>query len=114
MKQLPEFKRRSREQVMRFVREVFGGSAAMHASHLVDLIEHQDMHYRVLFKSTYFILPAGQTEPSKSQWNTLKKKLKRHDRDVFVFKDHGTVKTPEGTNYYLDFGFFAEFRQSLY
>ena len=64
---------------------------------------------RAIFKKSYFVLQGDNTEPSKSQWSTLKKKLKRHNRGVFVFKETGEIAcSPESETmcYYLDFGFF--------
>ena len=56
--------------------------------------------------------PQGDaTEPSKSQWSTLKKQLKRRDHQIFVFKEYGTVPCnaeTDATCLYLDFGFFLD------
>lgn len=108
MKDLPAFKARPRDQAMALVHRVLMLDSHSDHSYLHDLVVHQDGHYRVLFDPAYFVLQPGQTEPSKSQWSSLKKKFKRHDPSVFVFKEHGT-QTISGKLYaYLDFGFFAE------
>lgn len=74
---------------------------------LVDLIAYEDGHYRAIFKPDYFVLTGDA--PTKSQWNTLKKHLKRIDDQVFIFKEHGDVPCGDGERcYYLDFGFFSQ------
>ncbi|MFC1960520.1 hypothetical protein ACFLYO_07410 [Chloroflexota bacterium] len=77
-------------------------------NYLRDLIAYDDGHYRAIFDPAYFVLAEGRTEPSKSQWNTLKKKMKRHHRGVFVFKQHGTTEYADAPHYTIDFGFFAD------
>lgn len=107
MKDLPQFKPQDRKQVEIFITRVLtlpGGDL----THLSELITYPDGHFRAIFNPSYFVLPAGQPEPSKSQWNSLKKKVKRHDSRAFVFKEHGTVPCNGAKCYYLDFGFFAE------
>lgn len=77
-------------------------------SYLRELVEYPDGHYRALFEAAYFVLPGGQSAPSKSQWNNLKKRMKRHEPLVFVFKEHGEVADKDGRQCcYVDFGFFA-------
>ncbi len=107
MRDLPPFKKRSRAEVLAFVAPLLTNEQHAEESHLIELLEYEDGHYRVLFKPSYFILKAGQTEPTKSQWNTLKKKLKRRDATVFVLKEYGQSGTRE-LQYYLDFGFLPE------
>jgi hypothetical protein len=103
MSDLPEFEKRSRNKTMTMMTAVF-------SSHFVDLKQFEDGHFRVIFKSGVFTFAEEQTEPSNSQWSTLKKRLKRRDHQLFVFKDNGKTKCPpesgEGDCYYLDFGFF--------
>ncbi len=98
MKDLPKFKPRPQDYVLEFAKAVLskGENSYFHS-----LTEYRDGHYRVTFDAAYF----GKTDPTKSQWSTLKKRMKRHNDKVFVFKEHGL--TPEG-HYYLDFGFFAD------
>jgi hypothetical protein len=112
MKDLPEFKVRRRENVLELVEEILTNDIQqLRHSELIELIDYPDGHYRVLFNPRYFILIEGQTEPSKSQWNTLKKKFKRREPNIFVFKDHGETKTVDGKAYYVDFGFFLKPRR---
>ncbi|MCB9450310.1 MAG: hypothetical protein H6672_02660 [Anaerolineaceae bacterium] len=106
MKDLPEFKPRDRETVLKFVSAMLTNEHVGSETHLKALESYPDGHYRVIFDPTYFALPPDQTEPTKSQWNSLKKKLKRHDPKVFIFKEHGEIER-EGHSFYLDFGFFA-------
>jgi hypothetical protein len=108
MKDLPALRPRPRDQVMALVQRVLMLDSHSDHSYLHQLIEHGDGHYRVLFDPMYFVLQPGQAEPSKSQWSSLKKKFKRHEPSVFVFKEHGTI-TADGKRYsYMDFGFFAQ------
>lgn len=108
MKDLPTLKVRPRDQVMTLVQRVLMLDSHSDHSYLHELVAYDDGHYRVLFDPAYFVLQTGQTEPSKSQWSSLKKKLKRHDPSVFVFKEHGK-QVIKGKSYaYLDFGFFAQ------
>ena len=105
MHNLPEFEAREHANVMRYVRQVFGESGDQ--SNLVDLIGYEDGHYRAIFRPLYFIIQPGKDKPSKSQWNTLKKHMKRLDKRVFIFRQHGETHTKQGPCYYIDFGFFA-------
>ena len=103
MKDLPPFKKRNRDDVESFIAEILTNEQSIE-SHLDSLLEYEDGHFRALFRPGYFVLQPGQTEPTKSQWNSLKKKLKRHELSAFAFKEHGEVGTKEKL-YYLDFGF---------
>lgn len=108
MKSLPTFKARPRDQVMTLVHRVLMLDSHSDHSYLHNLTAFDDGHYRLLFDPAYFVLQEGQNEASKSQWSSLKKKFKRHEPLVFVFKEHGTL-TENGKRYgYLDFGFFAQ------
>jgi len=103
MSDLPQFDRSRHPDAARaFAREVLSRGDN---TFLRDLIVYDDGHFRAVFDPAYFILPADQAEPSKSQWNTLKKRFKRLDRRVFVFKVHGRDADGHGL-YWLDFGFF--------
>lgn len=103
MKDLPPFRKRNRDDVLAFISGILVNEQS-DESHIVELLDYEDGHYRVLFKPSFFVLQPGYTEPTKSQWNTLKKKLKRHDSSAFVFKEHGEINVKEKL-YYLDFGF---------
>lgn len=104
MKNLPQFKARKYEIVLAFASEVVTNREKSEDSFLRKLDAFSDGHYRLVFDVGYF---ASGNPPSKSQWNSLKKKLKRHDKNVFVFKETGLTTADEG---YIDFGFFAESR----
>ncbi len=69
------------------------------------LVAFADGHYQVIFDLGYFKTDA----PSKSQWNSLKKKIKRHDKRLFIFKEHDllTCDDPEARCGSIEFGFFA-------
>lgn len=108
MKDLPVFKPRPRDQVLTLVNRVLMLDSHSDHSYFHTLTAYPDGHYRVLFDPAYFSLQPGQTEPSKSQWSSLKKKFKRHDPSVFVFKAHGEVDQNGKRYSYLDFGFFAQ------
>lgn len=107
---LPQFRKPGRDFALRFAQDVLTNPFQMPPkTHLIDLIDYPDGHFRALFDPAYFILPEGDTTPSRSQWNNLKKKIKRHNSQVFVFKDHGETATDTGQRaFYLDFGFFAQ------
>ncbi|MCB9457839.1 MAG: hypothetical protein H6671_17790 [Anaerolineaceae bacterium] len=106
MKDLPEFKHRSRETVLTFISAMLTNERISKQTHLKALNSYPDGHYRAIFDPAYFALPPDQTQPSKSQWNTLKKRLKRHEPTIFIFKEHGEIEQ-EGRCFYVDFGFFA-------
>lgn len=101
MKELPVFQQQDFAIVEDLLARVLTNHIA-DETHLTALIERADGSYRVLFSPSYFILQEGHTTPTKSQWATLKKKLKRHDNRIFVFKDVGTIDN----QYFLDFGYF--------
>lgn len=102
MTDLPDFKKRPYDKVHQFASAVFTSSKDG-KSKLVKIETFDDGHYRAIFQPDYF----GDEEPTKSQWNTLKKRLKRHDRLVFVFKEHGQTEHKGKACHYIDFGFFA-------
>jgi hypothetical protein len=107
MSDLPSFRARPTQAVIEYISDVLTQGASETA--FVRLVEYDDNSYRAVFRRAYFTLPEGQTAPSKSQWNSLKKKMKRHDPRVFIFKEHGETgcETDEGNDcYYVDFGFF--------
>jgi hypothetical protein len=97
---LPEFELRTMQQVLPYARSVFGDS-------LVSLQPYEDGHFRAIFHKGHFTIQEGATEPTKSQWNTLKKQMKRRNRGVFIFKEHGKIDCEADVDcYYIDFGFF--------
>jgi hypothetical protein len=75
-------------------------------SYFRGLTAYKDGHFRLAFILDYF----GKVEtPTKSQWKSLKKKLKRHDKRIFVLKEHGviTCNSPIERCGYVEFGYFA-------
>lgn len=100
---LPEFNvKHAKQRALPFVKAIFKDS-------FVELNIDDDGRCRAIFKKDYFVLQGDNTEPSKSQWSTLKKKVKRHNRNVFIFKDTGTTTCGgdiDADCLYLDFGFF--------
>lgn len=82
---------------------------------LLRLIEYDDNHYRAIFDQNYFQMQDGKSAPSKSQWSTLKKKFKRRNRSIFVFRAHGELPCQQAsradkgrTCLFLDFGFMLD------
>lgn len=106
MKDLPEFRQEDYETALAYISEVLGDKAAAGETHLVELVVYDDGHFRAIFEAAYFTIQPGADAPSKSQWNSLKKKMKRHNPGVFVFKEHGVV-TDEAGRCFVDFGFFV-------
>jgi len=102
MDDLPEFESWPTQRVQTLATDVFMGK-------LVRLESFDDGHYRAVFQRDYFHLEAGKdTEPSKSQWNSLKKRFKRRQRSVFIFRTYGRCEDEDGKkaeHYYMDFGF---------
>lgn len=79
--ELPEFASVPVDRALSFARSVF-------KENLVSVTAEDDGSFRVVFRASHFVLQEGHTEPSKSQWNTLKKQMKRRNRAVFIFKGH--------------------------
>lgn len=112
--ELPEFQNRKMHIVLPYMTRLLGMSGG---SAIVKLINYDDKSFRVIFKSTFFQLQEGETKPTKSQWSTLKKRMKRHDQSVFVFKKHGEIDCREAGDgvsdtrdydcLFIDFGFLA-------
>jgi hypothetical protein len=109
MRDLPKFRPRPYEHVQSLMAKVFLNERVDEETQLVEVIAYEDGHYRAVFTPSYFILAEGQGEPSKSQWNTLKKHAKRYNEHLFVFKEYGEVECSTSPRcYYLDFGFFDD------
>jgi len=106
--ELPEFKPVKEAYVRQFIHGVLVGVGG---ASLVKLTSYDDNHFRAVFKMSYFQLAEGSEMPSKSQWNTLKKKIKRRNHSVFIFRDYGQINCSEddiaelSQCLYLDFGF---------
>ena len=109
MKELPVFKARKYDQVLVLITQVLTHPNKPDHSYIVHLDENTQGYYRAIFSLEYFTI--AEATPTKSQWNSLKKKLKRHDRNVFVFKETGLVacesENLDAVCCYIDFGFFA-------
>ncbi len=103
--EVPAFRRVKRAYAARLIHSALANERG---SALLELIEYDDNHYRAVFAESYFLLRADNETPSKSQWNTLKKKLKRRDRSIFIFRAHGKLEAADAqakVKYYLEFGF---------
>ncbi len=109
MKDLPHFRRRNADEVRDLAAHILTNKTDDRSA-LLRLIQRDDHSFRAIFAPRYFVLAEGEDEPTKSQWNNLKKKLKRAASDIFVFKDHGRIDCEPGSPgcWYVDFGFFAE------
>ncbi len=110
--ELPTFRRVKKTYAATVIHGVLSGPRG---SALLELIEYDDHHYRAIFAASYFQMALGKDIPSKSQWNTLKKKLKRRNRSIFVFREHGQIDCasvgaaqPERICLFLDFGFLLQ------
>lgn len=109
--ELPEFRSTKYEYAMKFINNVLMGAGGIS---MVRLESFEDNHFRAIFKRSYFQLAEGVDEPSKSQWNTLKKKMKRRNHSVFIFRNYGSIacggKSTDSDEicYYIDFGFLYD------
>lgn len=109
MSTLPRFRKRRREAVEDLAARMFTRPGSDTGTLLRRLVAFEDHHWRAIFDPSFFILPEGQTTPSKSQWNTLKKRMKRMDVSIFVYKEHGETRCDPDVDagcFYVDFGFF--------
>ena len=111
-RELPQFRKVKYQYAASLINAVLTGPQG---ASLSQLIEYDDHHFSVIFRQSYFQLGAGATSPSKSQWNTLKKKLKRRNRLIFVFREYGKCdcekerrRIPLQDCFYLDFGFLFD------
>ena len=103
--EVPEFRAVKRAYAARLIHSALTNERG---AALLELVEHDDRHFRAVFAASYFQPSAGRESPSKSQWSTLKKKLKRRDRSIFIFREHGKLaaaSADKSVRYYLDFGF---------
>lgn len=98
---LPTFRKTPIHQAENYAKRVFGEA-------FVAVIPQPGDYFQGVFASSYFVLQAGNTEPSKSQWNTLKKRMKRVNATVFTLKTHGEVSYRGATHYYMAFGFLSD------
>ena len=110
--ELPHFRKVKRSYAASMIHSALSGPGG---SALLQLIDFDDHHFRAVFHLRYFQLAPGKDMPSKSQWNTLKKRLKRRDRSIFVFRQYGKADCPSsakalpaGVCLYIDFGFLLD------
>ncbi len=104
--ELPHFRQRPYDVAHHYAARVLTAPGRDKTS-LRQLIRYEDGHFRAIFSLDYFTLAEGQVAPTRSQWGSLKKKFKRHDRQVFVFKEHGLLTFQGAPCGYVDFGFLA-------
>ncbi|MCY3979649.1 MAG: hypothetical protein OXG23_16240 [Chloroflexi bacterium] len=109
--ELPAFRKVQRSYAAALAHSALAGP---HGSSLLQLIEFDDHHFRAIFDLKQFQLAGGTQLPSKSQWNSLKKRLKRRDRSIFIFRQYGPIDcgshgkvSAAQTCLYLDFGFLV-------
>ena len=106
--ELPRFRKTPFDKAHQFAAAVFTNTHVGPKSFLRKLVPFEDHHYRAFFAPEYFVLAEGHAEPSKSQWNSLKKKMKRHHGGVFIFREHGSAPCDGKPCYYVEFGFFLD------
>ena len=108
---LPEFQPRPYDIVYDSMMTAFSRSNDADDTFLVDLLTYDDHHFRAVFQVDYF-LHDDREQPSKSQWSTLKKRIKRMYPFVFVFKDTGYLPCSDNETdsscCFLDFGFLDD------
>jgi hypothetical protein len=109
MKDLPRFRHRDYDKARAYAAEMLTNHVEPMTT-LLRLTEREDHSFEAVFAARYFVLNEGETEPTKSQWNNLKKRFKRHDSSIFVFKDHGASACPDGNPgcYAIQFGYYAK------
>ncbi len=101
MKKLPDFRESKPDYAEQYAQTVFG-------ERLVAVVERPNNAFRAVFAPAYFTIQPGNDAPSRSQWSTLKKRMKRVNPGVFVFKDHGDTVYDDRHHYYVDFGFLED------
>ena len=108
-KDLPPFRKVKRSYAASLVQQALSGPRGLA---LLQIVEFEDHHFRAVFDLNHFQLAPGKTLPSKSQWNTLKKRLKRRDHSIFIFREYGQIdcdahgkRLRAQTCLYIDFGF---------
>jgi len=101
MKQLPDLQPTPIEYAQSYGERVFG-------ERLVVVKPQPENVYRALFRQAYFTIQPGNDKPSRSQWNTLKKRMKRVHPGVFVLREYGETQHAGQTVCYIDFGFLPD------
>lgn len=109
MNDLPQFRKVKRSYAASIVHGALSGPRG---AALLQLVEFNDHHFRAVFDLKHFQLAEGNSLPSKSQWNSLKKRLKRRDRSIFIFREYGQIdcaghgkRLAATACLYIDFGF---------
>ena len=101
-KPLPNFRKSNFTYAEAYAERVFN-------EQLIVVQRMEPEHYfRAIFATAYFTIQPGNDTPSKSQWNTLKKRLKRINPTVFVLKEYGTTDYNGTIHSYIDFGFLPD------
>ncbi|MEL6272921.1 MAG: hypothetical protein AAFU54_31010 [Chloroflexota bacterium] len=98
---LPQFKETHKTYAVQFAQKIFGDS-------LIDVHRQGNGYFRVLFEQSHFTIQPGNDAPSKSQWSTLKKRMKRVNKGVFILRKSGTTTHNDRDVFYMDFGFLEE------
>lgn len=101
MKRLPDLLTTHLDYATDYVETVFGDD-------LIAVQPRPDNVHRALFEQGYFTIQPGNDKPSRSQWNTLKKRMKRVNRGVFILREYGETPHQGDTVCYIDFGFLPE------
>ena len=105
MTDLPKFKAYKHEDVIIFITRVLSHPNKSEETFFQRLIEYEDGHYAAEFSLSYFV---ATDKPTKSQWTSLKKKMRRHNKKIFVFKEYRLVICGDSLQCgYVEFGFFA-------
>jgi hypothetical protein len=105
MSDLPKFQKRVYQGVHNYIARVLNRGEEPEDTSLQELTAYEDGHYRAIFRQDFFVLQDGESEATKSQWNTLKKRMKRIDKRVFIFKAYGECPCGDTVCLYIDFGF---------
>jgi hypothetical protein len=98
---LPQFKETHKGYAIQYAQKVFGNA-------LIGVNRQGNGYFRVMFTQVYFTIQPGNDAPSKSQWGTLKKRMKRVNKGVFVLRKSGTIQHEGKDVYFMDFGFLVD------
>jgi hypothetical protein len=102
MQELPDFRPTHHDYAQSYAAKVFG-------DHLHSVTPQSEGYFQATFSMDYFTLQPGADQPSKSQWNTLKKRMKRVHPGVFVLRDHGITAPLDAERLcYVSFGFLQQ------
>jgi len=113
MSKLPNLQARSLDAVQRFATRALNRGANAEDTELLGVEALPDNLYRAYFRLEFFnfgeqaVNVDDPPTPSKSQWNTLQKRIKRMDKKAFTPRSYGNITHDEwGVCCYIDFGFF--------